>query len=115
MSANVKIEIDKKDLQGDGSTVKFEYQKASATQSGFAVLFEGKYHAYLNQCRHLPIELDYKPNEFMDDQKEWIVCSTHGAIYHPASGECISGPCRGERLQKLNIIESNNVLWVEIF
>ena len=49
MSANVKIEIDKKDFQGDGSTVKFEYQKASATQSGFAVLFEGKYHAYLDQ------------------------------------------------------------------
>ena len=115
MSSNVKIEIDKKDFQGDSSTVKFKYQIAPEMQSGFVVLFEGKYHAYLNQCQHMPIELDYKPNEFMDDEKEWIVCSTHGAIYHPASGECISGPCRGETLQKLNITESNNVLWVEIF
>ena len=62
-----------------------------------------------------PIELDYKPNEFMDDQKQWIICSTHGAIYHPASGECISGPCRGEILEKLNVTESNDVLWVEIY
>ena len=115
MSSSVKIEIDKKAFQGDGSTVKFEYQKASGIQSGFAVLFQGKFHAYLNQCRHMPMELDYKPNEFMDDEKEWIVCSTHGAMYHPASGECISGPCRGETLQKLNITESNNVLWVEFF
>jgi nitrite reductase/ring-hydroxylating ferredoxin subunit len=51
----------------------------------------------------------------MDDQKQWIVCSTHGAIYHPVSGECISGPCRGEILEKLNVTESNDVLWVEIY
>ena len=60
-------------------------------------------------------ELDYQPNEFMDDQKQLIVCSTHGAIYHPVSGECISGPCRGEILEKLNVTESNDVLWVEIY
>jgi nitrite reductase/ring-hydroxylating ferredoxin subunit len=115
MSEHVKIEIVKNDFQGNGSTVKFEYHKETVTQSGFVIFFEGKYHAYLNQCMHMPIELDYKPNEFMDDQKEWIVCSTHGAIYHPASGECISGPCRGEKLQKLNVIELKDVLWIEIF
>ncbi|MEY3171437.1 MAG: hypothetical protein RJA27_517 [Pseudomonadota bacterium] len=115
MSTNTKIEIDKRAFQGDGSTTKFEYQTEDAIQSGFVVFFEGKYHAYLNQCKHMPIELDYKPNEFMDDQKQWIVCSTHGAIYHPVSGECISGPCRGEILKKLNVTESNDVLWVEIY
>ena len=115
MSTNTKIEIDKKVFKGDGSTTKFEYQTEAAIQSGFVVLFEGKYHAYLNQCKHMPIELDYKPNEFMDDQKQWIVCSTHGAIYHPVSGECISGPCRGEILEKLNVTESNDVLWIEIY
>jgi nitrite reductase/ring-hydroxylating ferredoxin subunit len=115
MNEIVKIEIVKKDFQGDGSTVKFEYQKETASQSGFVVLFEGKYYAYLNQCKHMPIELDYKPNEFMDDQKAWIVCSTHGAIYHPTSGECMSGPCYGEKLQKLNVIELNDVLWIETF
>lgn len=108
------IEVKKKELIGEGSTVKFEYQKEGVTQSGFVVFFEGQYHAYLNQCRHMLIELDYKPNEFMDDQRQWIVCSTHGAIYHPKSGECISGPCRGESLQKLNVTESNDVLWIEI-
>ncbi len=115
MTPIAKIEINKKAFQGDGSTIKFEYQTEAAIQSGFVVLFEGKYHAYQNQCKHLPIELDYKPNEFMDDQKQWIVCSTHGAIYHPMSGECISGPCRGQILEKLNVIESNDVLWIEIY
>ena len=107
------IRIDKKTLLHEGATTKFEYEKDGATLSGFVVLFEGQYHAYLNQCRHIPIELDYKPNEFMDDEKQWIVCSTHGAIYHPSSGECVSGPCRGEALQKLNVIEVNHVLSIE--
>lgn len=107
------IHIDKKTLPHDGATSKFEYEKEGVSQSGFVVFFEGQYHAYLNQCRHMPIELDYKPNEFMDDQKQWIVCSTHGAIYHPASGVCISGPCRGESLQKLNVTEVNHVLSIE--
>jgi nitrite reductase/ring-hydroxylating ferredoxin subunit len=108
------IYIDKKTLSYEGATSKFEYIKDGVLLSGFVVLFEGQYHAYLNQCRHMPIELDYKPNEFMDDQKQWIVCSTHGAIYCPSSGECISGPCRGEVLHKLNITEVNDVLFIEI-
>jgi len=115
MNVNVKIEIDKQAFSGSSSTVRFEYQTQNAKQSGFVVFFEGEYYAYLNQCKHMPIELDYKPNEFMDDEKQWIVCSTHGAIYHPASGECISGPCRGETLQKLNVTELNDVLWIETF
>ena len=53
MSEHVKIEIVKNDFQGNGSTVKFEYQKETAAQSGFVILFEGKYHAYLNQCMHM--------------------------------------------------------------
>lgn len=112
MTTHIRIEIDKKSFHGSGSTIKFEYHK-DPSQSGFVVFFEGKYYAYLNQCKHMPIELDYMPNEFMDDQKMWIVCSTHGAIYHPETGDCISGPCSGQSLQKLNVIESNDVLWIE--
>jgi nitrite reductase/ring-hydroxylating ferredoxin subunit len=107
------IQIDKDAISHEGATLKFEFTKDGVLLSGFVVLFEGCYHAYLNQCRHMPIELDYKPNEFMDDQKQWIVCSTHGALYHPASGECISGPCRGEALQKLNVTEVNHVLSIK--
>ena len=114
MSTLKKIEIEKKAFLEDGSTIKFTCERNTIIESGFVVFFEGQYHAYINQCKHMPIELDYKPNEFMDDEKQWILCSTHGAIYHPATGECVAGPCRGKLLEKLNIIESNDVLWIEI-
>jgi nitrite reductase/ring-hydroxylating ferredoxin subunit len=39
----------------------------------------------------------------------------HGVIYHPVSGGCISGPCRGQILEKLNITVSKDVLWVAIY
>jgi hypothetical protein len=45
MTALAKIEIDKKAFHGDGSMIKFECQTKAAIQSGFIVLFEGKYHA----------------------------------------------------------------------
>jgi hypothetical protein len=48
MITNTKIEIDKKVFQGNGTTIKFEYQKEDVIKSGFVVYFEGRYHAYTN-------------------------------------------------------------------
>jgi hypothetical protein len=31
----------------------------------------------------MPMELDYKTNEFMDDQKQWIICSTMASFIIP--------------------------------
>jgi nitrite reductase/ring-hydroxylating ferredoxin subunit len=41
------------------------------------------------------MELDWQPNRFFDDSGEWLLCSTHGAVYRPDTGACAGGPCRG--------------------
>ena len=36
-----------------------------------------------------------KPGEFFDAEGLVLICSTHGALYAPDSGECLGGPCLG--------------------
>lgn len=78
-----------------GDAVPFDVLYAGRSARGFAIRFEGRAYAYLNQCAHIPMEMDYQPNQFFDSTGQWLVCATHGAMYSPTTGQCVGGPCRG--------------------
>ena len=63
-------------------------------QPAFAIRFRGQVRAYVNECRHQRSELDWRPGEFFDDAKLYLVCATHGALYAPDTGMCVAGPCK---------------------
>ncbi|MDE2082937.1 MAG: Rieske 2Fe-2S domain-containing protein [Burkholderiales bacterium] len=78
----------------------------------FALRFDGRVHAYLNRCAHVPTEMDWQPGEFLDSDRRWILCSIHGATYDPASGRCVGGPCGRGRLTPIATEERDGaVLW----
>ncbi|HDZ38783.1 MAG TPA: Rieske (2Fe-2S) protein [Marinobacter sp.] len=83
-------------------------------QSGFAFLDGTTPRAYLNQCPHMGIELNWAPGRFMDADNLFLQCSTHGALFKPRDGECIAGPCQGDALTELDIRESNGTLEVRL-
>jgi nitrite reductase/ring-hydroxylating ferredoxin subunit len=83
------------DLVNSGDAVPFDVYYGGRTARGFAIRFDGKAYAYLNQCAHVPMEMDYQPNRFFDSTGQYLMCATHGAIYRPQTGECRGGPCRG--------------------
>jgi nitrite reductase/ring-hydroxylating ferredoxin subunit len=56
---------------------------------------------FRNECPHLGIPLEWQPDHFMDPDGELLQCSTHGALFLPDSGECISGPCVGKFLMSV--------------
>lgn len=58
--------------------------------------------AYLNRCPHLGVPLNWQDDDFMDVDAVFLRCATHGALFEPDSGLCISGPCRGEWLWSLD-------------
>lgn len=97
------------DLVDQGDAVPFDVQYHGRTARGFAIRFEGAAYAYLNQCTHVPIEMDYQPNRFFDSTGRWLMCSTHGAMYQPETGRCVGGPCRGG-LIKISLTEQNGVV-----
>ena len=67
--------------------------------------------AFLNHCPHLGLELNWQPGQFMDVDRCFIQCATHGALFNPDSGLCIAGPCQGDRLQALELkVDGDQVL-----
>ena len=72
---------------------------------------QGNYYAYVNRCRHMPTPLDFVRDEFFSDDRRYLQCYTHGALYEFASGLCVSGPCKGESLYRLPVrVDNDEVL-----
>jgi nitrite reductase/ring-hydroxylating ferredoxin subunit len=101
------------DLLDGGRGVRFEVSVAGRAVPAFVVRFGGIARAYLNRCAHVAMELDWQPGEFFDFDAEYLVCSTHGALYDPATGQCAGGACAGRGgLRALNVFEQDGrVAW----
>ncbi len=91
------------DLAETGDAVVFEVVAFGVARpvQAFAVRYQGRVVAYLNQCAHVPTEMDWQPGKFWDMDRRFFICSIHGALYDPPNGLCVSGPCRGAHLQKI--------------
>jgi nitrite reductase/ring-hydroxylating ferredoxin subunit len=63
----------------------------------------GAVRAWLNVCPHAGRRLDWAPGEFLRSKDGLLVCAVHGASFDLASGECVAGPCRGERLREVAV------------
>jgi nitrite reductase/ring-hydroxylating ferredoxin subunit len=79
----------------------------------FAIRWQGRVRAYLNQCAHIPVELDWQPGEFFDFSRLYLICSTHGALYDPATGACLGGRCEGRGLSVLKTVERDDNIYCE--
>jgi nitrite reductase/ring-hydroxylating ferredoxin subunit len=97
------------DLLDSGLAVPFEVRYLGQANAAFAVRYQGQVYAYLNRCSHVPMEMDYQPNDFFDSTGQWLMCATHGAMYAPQSGHCRMGPCRGG-LVKIELSEADGMV-----
>lgn len=82
--------------------------------TGFLFLDGSAPRAYLNICPHLGVELNWMPGRFMDSDNLFIQCSTHGALFKPADGECIAGPCQGDALTQLDLRERDGQIEIRL-
>lgn len=67
----------------------------------FVVRRDNEVFVYENSCPHLGINLEWQEDQFLDQEKRLIQCSTHGALFLMETGECIAGPCPGDRLNPI--------------
>lgn len=85
-----------------------------AGQSLFLVRKNDQVYAYLNRCPHLGIELNWQEDGFLTFEKELIQCSTHGALFTIDRGQCVAGPCSGQKLTALATRIEQGAVWVDI-
>ena len=67
------------DLLDGGRAVAFDVHYRGQSLRAFAIRYQGGVHAYLNQCTHVAMEMDFKEGHFFDDSGCRLICSTHGA------------------------------------
>lgn len=89
-----------------------EVSDGGAPIPAFAVRYQGRVHAYLNRCGHIPVELDWQHGRFFDGGGLYLICATHGALYDPATGHCVGGRCNGRGLTPLPVTEREGTVYL---
>jgi nitrite reductase/ring-hydroxylating ferredoxin subunit len=101
------------ELVDAGLGFRFTVTRYGREIPAFAIRFNGKVFGYLNECGHVPTQLDWLPGEFFDDSKLYLICSVHGALYAPESGRCLGGRCQGKGLKPLKLREIESAIFLE--
>jgi nitrite reductase/ring-hydroxylating ferredoxin subunit len=95
------------DLAERGRALVFDVLLWGQPARAFVLRHDGVLRGYINRCAHVPVEMDWRPGDFLDQDKRFIVCSIHGASYEPAQGRCVGGPCGRSKLIALDVGEQD--------
>lgn len=72
---------------------------------------DNEVRAFFNVCPHAGRRLDWSPGRFLFDQGR-LVCAAHGAAFTVPAGECVAGPCRGQRLTEVPVVQQGNEVFL---
>ena len=77
----------------DGGSAALTMDRDGRSYSVIAVRKDGHLYAYLNICPHRGLPLDFRPGQFLDLERKYILCSNHAALFRIEDGACVEGPC----------------------
>ena len=80
----------------------------------FAVRQGDAAFVYVNSCPHIGTPLDWMPDRFLSHDGGLIVCATHGAEFRITDGQCLRGPCLGDRLERVVIQIKDGTIYVPV-
>jgi nitrite reductase/ring-hydroxylating ferredoxin subunit len=104
------IAVAHSDDLGPGRTKKFVLHCGGREIEAFVVNHAGAFYAFVNRCCHIPMTMDWIENQFLTDDAAYIQCATHGALYEPASGECVAGPPIGQCLTPVPLVVRDGMI-----
>ena len=99
------------DLDELGS-IGLEVKVKRKTQDIFIVKKDATFFAYKNKCPHRLTQMEWNPNDFLTEDKQHIICAMHAATFNLDDGLCISGPCVGDSLQKIDIVVKGDEIFL---
>lgn len=100
----------RKDELPDPGSRGFSLQLGGETLELLLVKRAGRVYAYRNRCPHTGVNLEWREDQFLDPSEGYIQCATHGALFRIEDGFCLRGPCAGQSLQPLGLIEAGE--WI---
>jgi nitrite reductase/ring-hydroxylating ferredoxin subunit len=85
------------DLADPGSR-GFSFRDGDRMFGAFLVRFGGEIRGYVDRCPHASMPLALWPDRYLTREGDLILCASHGALFRPADGACVAGPCAGRAL-----------------
>ena len=113
MAGDLRLICAADDVGEAGLGFRFTVSQGARELPAFIIRYRGKVHAYINECGHVPAQLDWLPGEFFDSSKLYLICSIHGALYAPESGRCLGGRCQGKGLKPLTVREIEGNIYLD--
>ena len=99
------------DLADPGS-IEFRIGDGDWPFRGFVVRHGEAIVAFQNVCPHAGHPLNWKPDSFLTPDGSAIICASHGAVFEIRTGECVAGPCPGQRLKPVPVTIRDGVVFV---
>ncbi|MEO1191429.1 MAG: Rieske 2Fe-2S domain-containing protein [Pseudomonadota bacterium] len=87
----------------DGGAKGFDLGAGYDPREIFLVREGDQVFGYVNSCPHLGTPLEMIDDQFVNEDG-FILCSTHGALFHADNGICFAGPCEGEALRRVSLM-----------
>jgi nitrite reductase/ring-hydroxylating ferredoxin subunit len=87
------------DELADPGAKGFVFRDDTAMFSAFVVRLGEAVKGYVDSCPHAGWRLAGIGDNFLTRDDRYILCAGHGALFTPDTGECVSGPCFGDRLE----------------
>jgi nitrite reductase/ring-hydroxylating ferredoxin subunit len=60
-----------------------------------------EYLGYVNACPHKGVTLNGGPGKFFSQDKKFLECGQHGALFEIGTGLCVDGPCKARNLEPI--------------
>lgn len=80
----------------------------------FVVRQGARLFGYRNACPHYDrARMAWKKDEFLNGDRSHILCAAHGALFRIDDGECVIGPCLGQRLSPVALGVRDGWVWLE--
>ncbi|HYG04864.1 MAG TPA: Rieske (2Fe-2S) protein [Stenotrophomonas sp.] len=91
------------DQLADGGFLEVEARVDGEVESLVLYRDGAQVRAWLNICPHAGRRLDWAPGQFLKTAQGQLVCAAHGAAFELEQGNCVAGPCRGDRLRAVGV------------
>lgn len=90
----------------EGASRGFDPTGAGRT-TVFVVRHHGALHAWRDACPHIDgAPMAWRQDAYLNHDRSRIVCHAHGAQFDIATGACLIGPCLGQALSPVQVIET---------
>jgi nitrite reductase/ring-hydroxylating ferredoxin subunit len=76
----------------------FHFRRGEALFLGFVTRIGGQVRGWIDRCPHAGMPLAVVPGRYLTREGDLILCGSHGALFRPADGLCLAGPCAGKAL-----------------